>query len=68
MARKKYMYLLERIKDSHDWPAGCRIWAERPCTGWRVVGRMEVRGRKCTTFGKRTTLIIPKKCRRYSTI
>lgn len=43
MARKKYMYLLERIKDSRDWPEGCRIWAWQPCAGWRVVGRMEVR-------------------------
>lgn len=43
MARKRYMYLLERIKDSHDWPAGSQIWAEHPCTGWRIVGRMEVR-------------------------
>ena len=36
------MYLLERIKDSYDWPKGSRIWAKHRCTGWRVVGRMEV--------------------------
>jgi hypothetical protein len=33
------MYLLERIKDSHDWPKGARIWATHPCKGWRIVGR-----------------------------
>lgn len=41
--RKKYMYLLERIRDSHDWPAGCRIWADAPCTGWRVIEKTEVK-------------------------
>ena len=41
--RKKYMYLLEKIRDSHDWPKGSRIWAEHRCTGWRVIGKMEVR-------------------------
>lgn len=25
--RKRYVYLLERIHDSKDWPKGCRIWA-----------------------------------------
>lgn len=42
MARK-YMYLLECIYGGRDWPAGCRIWATHPCTGWRIVKRMEVR-------------------------
>lgn len=41
--RKHYMYLLERIRDSPDWPKGTRIWAEHRCTGWRVVDRMEVK-------------------------
>lgn len=41
--RKRYMYLLERIHDCGDWPKGCRIWADAPCTGWRVVQKMEVR-------------------------
>lgn len=41
MARK-YMYQLERIKDSHDWPKGIRIWAEHRCKGWRVVQKLEV--------------------------
>lgn len=27
--RKKYMYLLERIRDCHDWPKGTQIWAEQ---------------------------------------
>lgn len=34
---KQYVYLLERIRDSRDWPKGCRIWADMPCTGWRVI-------------------------------
>lgn len=37
MARKRFIYLLERIRDSRDWPKGCRIWADMPCTGWRVI-------------------------------
>lgn len=39
--KKKYMYLLERIKDSHDWPKGCRIWAEHPCSGWRIIKKVK---------------------------
>ena len=31
------MYLLERIKDSYDWEKGMRIWAGRPCKGWRII-------------------------------
>lgn len=31
------MYLLERIKDSHDWPKGSRIWATHRCKGWKVI-------------------------------
>ena len=23
----KYIYLIERIKDSSQWPKGCKIWA-----------------------------------------
>lgn len=42
MARK-YMYLLEKINGSRDWPEGSRIWATHPCTGWRIIERMEVR-------------------------
>lgn len=44
MARKRYIYLLERIKDSYDWTKGRRIWAEVPCTGWRIVRREEIQG------------------------
>ena len=36
---KHYIYLLEKIKDSRDWPAGTRIWATQPCVGWRIVGK-----------------------------
>jgi hypothetical protein len=39
---RKYMYLLERVKDSRDWPKGCRIWACSPCSGWQIVKKMEV--------------------------
>ena len=41
MARK-YMYLLERIKDGRDWKKGERIWTDSPCTGWRVVKKVKV--------------------------
>lgn len=41
--RGKYVYLLERIRDSVDWPKGIRIWADMPCPGWRVVEKMPVR-------------------------
>ena len=34
-------YLLERIKDSHDWPKGIRIWATHPCKGWRIVEKVK---------------------------
>lgn len=37
------IYLLERIKDSYDWPKGTRIWTDQPCAGWRVVGTMRVK-------------------------
>ena len=40
---KKYMYLIERIRDSRDWPKDCRIWADKPCNGWRVIKKMEVK-------------------------
>lgn len=36
MARK-YIYLIEKIKDGPDWNAGMRIWALAPCSGWRVI-------------------------------
>ena len=32
-----YKYLIERIRDGADWKKGDRIWAESPCTGWRVI-------------------------------
>lgn len=35
------LYLLERIKDSDDWPKGARIWAHAPCKGWRVVAKVK---------------------------
>lgn len=40
MARGKTMYLLERIKDCHDFRAGERIWAHQPCKGWRIIRKM----------------------------
>lgn len=39
---KKYMYLLERIRDGVNWEKGMRIWANSPCTGWRVVMKIEI--------------------------
>lgn len=35
------MYLLERIKDGHDWQAGMQIWASHPCSGWRVIKKVK---------------------------
>lgn len=35
------MYLLERIKDCHDWKAGMRIWATHPCKGWRIIKKIK---------------------------
>lgn len=42
MAYKRYKYLLQRIKDSHDWPKGCTIWADAPCTGWKTIQKIKV--------------------------
>ena len=39
---RKYMYLLERIRDGRDWKKGDRIWANSPCTGWRIVMKREI--------------------------
>ena len=38
-------YLLERIRDSRDWPEGIRIWAEARCTGWRVIATCDEKGK-----------------------
>ena len=43
MARKKYMYLLERIRDGATYRKGERIWAYSPCTGWRVLEKQKIR-------------------------
>ncbi len=40
---KRYIYLLERIRDGTDYPKGIQIWAEHPCTGWKVIDRIEVK-------------------------
>ena len=34
-----WIYVLERIKDSPQWPAGTVIHAHRRCKGWRVVDK-----------------------------
>lgn len=34
---KRFMYLLEKIRDGTDYPKGIRIWTDHKCTGWRVV-------------------------------
>ena len=41
MAKRKYVYLLERIKDGRDWEKGARIWANSPCTGWRIIMKIK---------------------------
>lgn len=38
-----YKYLLERIRDSIDWKKGMRIWADSPCTGWRVIRKEKIK-------------------------
>lgn len=40
---KQYLYLLERIRDSLDWPKGSKIWTDAPCTGWRVIEKVRIR-------------------------
>ena len=40
---KRYVYKLQRIRDSYCWPKGTIIWADQPCVGWRVIEKMEVR-------------------------
>ena len=34
-----WIYVLERIKDSKQWPKGTIIHAQSRCKGWRVVDR-----------------------------
>lgn len=40
---RKYIYLLERIKDGLDWEKGMTIWAEHPCPGWRVLKKEKIK-------------------------
>lgn len=39
----RVVYVLERIKESRDWPKGARIYANRPCRGWRTVDIIHVK-------------------------
>lgn len=39
---KRYIYLIERIKDGQDWKKGDRIWAEHPCQGWRIINKVRI--------------------------
>lgn len=32
-----WIYVLERIKDSPQWPAGTVLHAHMRCKGWRVI-------------------------------
>ena len=34
-----WIYVLERIKDSRQWPAGAIVHAHMRCKGWRVLYR-----------------------------
>lgn len=38
-----YVYLLERIRDCRDWRKGTQIWADMPCTGWRVIKKVKIK-------------------------
>ena len=38
-------YLLERIKDSRDFPKGIRYWCDQPCKGWRIIAKCDDSGR-----------------------
>ena len=37
------IYLLECIRDMTDWKKGMRIWAHRPCKGWRIIAKEKIR-------------------------
>lgn len=39
---KKYIYLIEKIKDGTDYKKGDRIWADMPCKGWRIIRKTEI--------------------------
>lgn len=39
---RKYKYLLEKIKDGTDWKKDMRIWADSPCTGWRIIKKVKI--------------------------
>lgn len=38
----RYLYLLMKIKDGHDYQRGDTIWAKAPCKGWRTLKRIRV--------------------------
>ena len=38
----RYLYLLMKIKDGHDYQRGDTIWAHAPCTGWRTLKRIKI--------------------------
>ena len=40
--RKKYVYLIQRIRGSEQWPEGITIWALQPCKGWRVIAKKPI--------------------------
>lgn len=42
MNKHRYLYLLMKIKDSHDYKKGMTIWAHAPCTGWKMLKRIRV--------------------------
>lgn len=39
---RRYRYLLEKIKDGTDWKKGMQIWADSPCTGWRIIKKVRI--------------------------
>lgn len=40
---KRYLYLLEAIRDGTDYQKGMRIWAYQRCSGWRVISVTRVK-------------------------
>ena len=40
MNKHRYLYLLMKLKDGHDYTKGMTIWAHNPCKGWRIIKKV----------------------------
>lgn len=40
--KRRYMYLLKKIKDGTTYKKGEKVWADSPCKGWHVIRKIEV--------------------------